>query len=202
MEITDEQIRYAKQVSEEIHRSNREFNDLARSDSEWIEFIGYLGETVYADKYDLPRPERRDGLDDGYDFYHHNARIDLKTTEYTGDDVYLKMTPERFRRTTDVDRFVLLQLDVDNRDATIALNITRSAFKYHMERVDLGYGPNVGVRLDNLPDSKPQLVRELTELGCIVEKKAADRLNKEHVERIKSLSPKPLVVNSTLLNNL
>lgn len=47
-----------------------------------------------------------------------------------------------------------------------------------------------------------EAVQKLTEAGCVVEPAAVDRLTGDHVERITSLSPTPMVVNRTLIDNL
>lgn len=47
-----------------------------------------------------------------------------------------------------------------------------------------------------------EAVKELTAAGCIVQKDAADRLDDHRVERIKELSPSPMVVNERLIDNL
>lgn len=47
-----------------------------------------------------------------------------------------------------------------------------------------------------------QVVTELAEEGCIVEKDAAQDLTEEHVRQIKELSPSPMVVNQKLIENL
>lgn len=45
-------------------------------------------------------------------------------------------------------------------------------------------------------------VRELAEVGCIVEKDALSQIQKEHVNKIKELSPKPMIVNKKLVSNI
>ncbi|MDY6777485.1 MAG: DNA-directed DNA polymerase II small subunit [Candidatus Nanohaloarchaea archaeon] len=50
--------------------------------------------------------------------------------------------------------------------------------------------------------TKKTLVRELTEAGCLVEPDAISSLDEDDVERILQLSPKPMMVNETFLENL
>ncbi len=50
--------------------------------------------------------------------------------------------------------------------------------------------------------NQKQAVQELAEVGCIVEKNALDRIQEEHVDRIKELSPKPMIVNEQLITNI
>ncbi len=47
-----------------------------------------------------------------------------------------------------------------------------------------------------------QAVRELAEVGCIVEKNALPQIREEHVNHIKDLSPPPMIVNERLVSNL
>ncbi len=47
-----------------------------------------------------------------------------------------------------------------------------------------------------------QAVQELAEVGCIVERNALNEIQEEHVDRIKQLSPRPMIVNEQLVSNL
>jgi DNA polymerase II small subunit len=47
-----------------------------------------------------------------------------------------------------------------------------------------------------------QAVQELAEAGCIVEKNALQKIQEEHVDKIKELSPKPMIVNEQLITNI
>jgi len=47
-----------------------------------------------------------------------------------------------------------------------------------------------------------QVVQELAEVGCIVEKNALNTIQEEHVDRIKELSPTPMIVNEQLVANI
>ncbi|MFB6295131.1 MAG: hypothetical protein ABEI97_05200, partial [Candidatus Nanohaloarchaea archaeon] len=49
---------------------------------------------------------------------------------------------------------------------------------------------------------RKEAVQELTAEGCIIEPAAVERLEAEHVDKIKQLSPAPMVVNERLLENL
>ncbi|MDY6768775.1 MAG: hypothetical protein SVW02_01565, partial [Candidatus Nanohaloarchaea archaeon] len=49
---------------------------------------------------------------------------------------------------------------------------------------------------------RQEAVQELTAQGCIIEPAAVDRLEPDHVDKIKDLSPAPMVVNERLLENL
>ncbi|MCJ7478669.1 MAG: DNA-directed DNA polymerase II small subunit [Candidatus Nanohaloarchaeota archaeon QJJ-7] len=49
---------------------------------------------------------------------------------------------------------------------------------------------------------RQEAVKELTSRGCIVEPEAVDRLEENHIEKIKNLSPSPMVVNERLIDNL
>ncbi len=49
---------------------------------------------------------------------------------------------------------------------------------------------------------RKEAVQELTAEGCIIEPAAVERLESEHVDKIKQLSPAPMVVNERLLENL
>lgn len=46
------------------------------------------------------------------------------------------------------------------------------------------------------------MVAELTEAGCLVEQEAVDNLSPTHVSRIRNLSPRPMVVDEQLVENL
>ncbi len=47
-----------------------------------------------------------------------------------------------------------------------------------------------------------EAIKELAAAGCLVQADAAERLDASHIERIKELSPSPMVVNGTLIDNL
>ncbi|MDY6770231.1 MAG: hypothetical protein SVU88_04640, partial [Candidatus Nanohaloarchaea archaeon] len=49
---------------------------------------------------------------------------------------------------------------------------------------------------------RKEAVQELTAEGCIIEPEAVEQLQPEHVDRIKQLSPAPMVINERLLDNL
>jgi hypothetical protein len=92
IDVTDEQVKYANKIVE-YSIKNHPVTDIFANDPQGKErqreyrFTGSLGEIVFADTYDLPRPLRAfgalDGQDYGTDFYlkigGENISIDIKT---------------------------------------------------------------------------------------------------------------------------
>ena len=71
--VTDEQKSYARQLVEHSLAHHRVANiwdqsDDKKSHTRMLRFTGSLGEIVFADLYQLPRPQRSFGATDGQDW--------------------------------------------------------------------------------------------------------------------------------------
>lgn len=84
-QVTQEQREYAKtlarQVCEKMAKNGWVDNPFNKAhDRFYADYIGFLGETIFADIYHFPRPEFTTNYKDCYDFLINEKKCDLKTT--------------------------------------------------------------------------------------------------------------------------
>jgi len=83
VEPTTEQKKYAWQQVTDYNFGKRGIFDGKKKQ----QYAGILAQTVMADNIEYPRPNGKDGFDNGIDFIIHNIKCDLKVT---GREYYMK----------------------------------------------------------------------------------------------------------------
>ena len=149
--ITDEQLKYAREISKEIHeRRKKDYNNKgsnAKQNPRKEDFKGFLAETVFADVWGLDRPEPEDDIDKGYDFKMDGTKYQIKGTTYIDGDLIL------FKDDIEKDWDILIHIELDlskPRTARIYNSISKDDFKEKMKTKDYGYGERYSVGSDDL----------------------------------------------------
>lgn len=143
VDITAEQREYANKVANDIadDKKSSGYKDRggnARQNADEVGFLGYLGETVFADEYDLERPEVIEGdLDDGWDFVYDGHKVDVKATSTN----HLILFPKAPWSETgkQIDYYASVQIDPTYTEAEISW-VSRKEFIEKSESYDYGYG--------------------------------------------------------------
>ncbi len=113
--VTNEQWEYAKKLVSEKNFGNRGIGDGTKKQ----QFVGVLGQTVFADLANEPRPVG-DGFDGGKDFVFNGIRADIKTMT--------RKVPVRndyvhnfvgYQKDYEVDFYIFASFNTENRIMTI-----------------------------------------------------------------------------------
>jgi hypothetical protein len=164
-DITSEQYFTAQDLASAIHRDkvlHGFFDRCADRNPEMMQFIGILGEMVYADYAMLPRPKLLRGrVDDGFDFEEYDNKVDVKSTTCRSPHPHLILNHEDMAK--DAERYVLLYLDLDEKKALILADMSRSEFMARCEEKDMRHGKRWTIRVTNplfagLPPTTPERV--------------------------------------------
>ena len=75
LKVTDEQKIYAKRLVTQYNFGNRG----VANGNQQEQYIGILGQTVFADLLNMIRPSGKGGFDGGFDFFINHKRVDVKT---------------------------------------------------------------------------------------------------------------------------
>lgn len=139
IQITEDQKQYAKYLAEKIWEDKRgKYADRACSDTHKIGYIGYLGETIYADFYNAHRPMLYRGLiDDGHDILLDGTRVQVKTTTHDYPADLILFFDHRNRP---VDMYALVRLDLGADVADIVAEVPKEYFWNNYRTKDYGYG--------------------------------------------------------------
>ena len=139
VDIKPEQIKYAKKIALKIrYQRRKKYNDKggnSRKNSKKISYIGFLGEVIFADTFNLERPKLEEDKDKGIDFILNNKTYQIKTTDKL--DFGLTLFPnERFIS----EYYVLINLNIKEKKAIINNQFSRRQIQEEYEEVDFGYG--------------------------------------------------------------
>jgi len=153
LRATRDQVDHGIDLGMRIQELRREqgFRDKgghAKSNKDKVSCLGFIGETVYADIYDLERPQLiEEGLDEGHDFEKGGHTIQVKTTETP----YLILFPDNYRN-KEPDMYAVIKaewdglVDFSNPEMQM-VHITRGQVEQQAEVKDFGYGDRVVVDL-------------------------------------------------------
>lgn len=136
--INQEQREYSKKLGEDIRQNKQSsgFRDLACADSKGASYLGFLGETVFADYFGFSRPKLIDGaVDEGFDFLFRGQKIDLKTTSRNS-GVKLILFPNHLEKES--EGFVLLNCLGSFME--VVGSISKDKFVMKAKEKDFGYG--------------------------------------------------------------
>ncbi len=75
LRVNDEQKKYVTNILKNVNLGNRGIGDGNYDE----QFVGFLGQVVFADYIGVSRPDGSGGFDDGVDFIINNKKVDLKT---------------------------------------------------------------------------------------------------------------------------
>lgn len=152
---TEEQIKYGIDLGLKIQKDKKEngFQDKggnARQNADKVSCMGYVGETIYADYYDLDRPELIEGgLDKGFDFEKDGKTVQMKTTETP----YLILFKDNYDEKKP-DVYAVIRADWDglksfDQKKVELVHLTREEVEENHEIKDFGYGDRIVVDLSD-----------------------------------------------------
>jgi len=148
--IQTEQKEYAIKLEQEISDLRKQQNYQDRDT--WFKnnsnTNGFLGEVLFADYFHLPRPILLNEKDNGYDFETNGLKIDVKTNNYTGQNLDLIINPKDLNKESNY--FYLIQ--IINDEAFFWGGITKQEFIEINEPQDYGYGIKHKVNCEKLKD--------------------------------------------------
>lgn len=79
IKVSDEQIQYATSLVQQYNFGARGYGDGNKKE----QLTGIIGQTVFADLLQMPRPSGETGFDNGIDFIIQGKKIDIKTMTRT-----------------------------------------------------------------------------------------------------------------------
>lgn len=158
--ITEEQIFYAKELANEIRKARRKkYKDKGKNtqkNSKKIDYVGFLGETIFADTFNLDRPILEEDIDKGIDFHMGKFSYQIKTTDKIDFGMTLFLdSPLK------AQFFVLININLTDKVALINKPITRNQIRENSQIIDFGYGDRIFIEKKwimengfNFPDDK------------------------------------------------
>jgi len=154
--ISEEQKEYALKLSQAIYNDKIQngFKDravilkkLGKNTSKLIEFIGFLGETIFADNFNLNRPVLfSNSVDEGFDFKINKLQIELKVSLPTRKKPHLIIYKEHLKKPSNY--FVLMQYF--KTYFIVIGGISKEDFKEKKYVRDFGYGDRFCVSAKDL----------------------------------------------------
>lgn len=125
IQITDEQILYAKELIDNFNFGNRGKGDGTKDK----QLIGMLCQTVVCDYLNLPRPEGGGGFDGGFDFILNGKKVDIKgmgrKRRIQHDYVHNLIA---YQKDYDVDYYLFTSLNIIDKELEICGVISKQEF--------------------------------------------------------------------------
>ena len=123
--VSQEQLDYAQSMVDQYNFGQRGYGDGSKKE----QLTGIIGQTVFADLLDLPRPNGAEGFDGGKDFVIHAKRVDIKTmTRKVPMRDYFVHNFVGYQKSYDVDFYIFASYNITNRHLTICGYIDKDTF--------------------------------------------------------------------------
>lgn len=161
LNVSSEQIEYARRLSYQNEEKVKDFGlddyQSWKKDIQLEDFIGFIGETVVCDYFDLERPEfyperiKQEDMPEHHFKEIKGDKTDIKTTVYQGDERHLLVYPDRMEE-RDIDRYLLLQYDETHQILKVAIDIPLEVFKEHSVMKNMGYGGRLALKISECPE--------------------------------------------------
>ena len=151
VKITDEQRQYAGELAQSIiaYDKLKGFKDKTIGCHNYTHNLGLLGEVIFADFLDLPRPKNLEANDKGVDFQIGENKIDIKTKSFSfGPNLDLIIYE------SDLDKLTThwFMLNIIGNEAFFVGSISKKKLMAVCERKDYGFGPRLAVHYSLLTE--------------------------------------------------
>ena len=152
--ITSEQKETARKLANDIVRDVKPGTEMVAYNGHlWTKaYHGFLGEIIYADYFELKRPEFLLGQKDaGYDFIHNGIKVDVKTVKWSAYGFpNLILFPDDL--TKEAEAYFLI--GVSQSIARLFGGISKENFKLFSKKKDFGYGDRFYVSARELSEEQ------------------------------------------------